>query len=217
MFGRRFSISKTRIIAFAVGILIFGIMLLVSFISETIAVSKGIDDFNELKCDEFIKGRFVQGTVQELYFEFAEEWEEQSGSNEKQNKKKYYLIPLIAHENQEEIKYIAVRFSKEIDITKADNLLDEVIKCYNTGEEPISFPTFEITGKVCVLDEEIEGYLYDALIKYEWGETKEECKQYVCDYYIDCKEPASVVELFIGIMIIVLGVSIIFITLIKRR
>ncbi len=206
--------GKNRFWGLVIALLLGGIFLIGWFVTDSIAVAKGITDFNIMKTEEFKKGRFVQGTVQELHTGFAEEWEQKKGSTKKETTSIYYLMPLLYYDD--EIKYVAVRFSQKSDIQRADMLIDEFEKYIETGEAPISVPTFELKGKIGTLNKEVEGYLYDTLIEAGFGSTKAECEQYVCDYYIDCKEPASIVQLLIGIGLAILGAGGIFILVLKR-
>ncbi len=217
MFRNVSKISLIRSIIVTLMLIAAGIFFTGTFVSEKVAMSKGITDFNEMKTEDFIKGRFVQGTVEELHAGFAEEWEQSKGSSTKRTTSRYYLMPMYAYDENEDIKYIAVRFSKRSDIEKADKLVDEVNDYFETGKTPESFTEIELSGKISKLDKEIEGYMYDTLIDAGLGKTKDECSKYVCNYYINCKEGAAISGLIIGIVTFIAGVAAGIITLFKLR
>lgn len=212
MFDRITGRFKRGVISLVFAILILGLVMVGTFVSEKISMSKGVTDFNQMKFEDFKKGRFVQGEVMALTDGFAEEYEQRAGSPKKTTSI-YYLMPLYAYDNGQDseentdYKYVVVGFSKSTDITRAGKLINETNKYINSGEEPLSLPTFTLEGKISHLSSDVEDILYDTLIESGWGNNKEECSKYICPYYIKCKEGADLTNFLIGIVLTLLGAS----------
>lgn len=200
----KYEVNVVKSIIASVVFFIIGIILIVSSIADTISLSKGITDFNEMKCEEFQNGRFVQGTLQFLDNGFAEEYMQEYGSSEKDVTSSYYLMQLLAH--GDELKYITVCFSKDTDIETADKMVTEMEEYYESGTMPDNATTMEFTGKVSKLDKEIVQLLYDRLIESDFGLDKEECSKYVCDYCITPCEIDTKSPVVFGTILLLFGV-----------
>lgn len=210
--------GKIRIFVVSLMSIVIGIFLIAGFISDKIALSKGITDFNEMKVEDFKKGRIVEGVIDELDACFAEWVETKKGSTSEQVTSKYYLMPLPAYYGSEDYKYIVVCIADTSTIYTADKMVDEIDKYCTDGTEPIIWTTLEYKAKVSKLPKNVKELLYDSLKEAEWGTTDEECSQYVCPYYLKhFDEFDSTTSLFVGIGLLVVGVILFAVFILRVR
>ncbi len=180
--------QKFKLVSVFAAILIIGLVIFIPALSDNMALAKGMTDFNDMTEADFVKGRFVQGTIYELYDEFAYEEEYESTFGVKHNERvsaHYYIMPLYATYESETMQYVAVCIKNSGDAATAQKMLEETWDYWDTGAEPAVWTELPITGKVTELDGELLDYFYEWLMYGDNTATRADYEAYVCPYIIE--------------------------------
>lgn len=204
------STNVRAMVVFAL-LLVMGISIVFEANRDSLALAKGMTDFNTMTSADFIEGRFVQGTIYELDDEFAYLEEYNSTFGIKHNERvtaHYYVMPLPATYDSETPQYAAVCLKNAGMITTAEKMIQETWDYWDYGTEPDVWTELPITGKISKLDGELLDYFYEWLMYGDEGATREDYAGYVCPYIITYYEPSSSSSLLVmGIVLLVAGIA----------
>ncbi|MDE7295123.1 MAG: hypothetical protein K2N72_11920 [Oscillospiraceae bacterium] len=202
LFGRRGLLCAAFIL--------MGILVMQNYVRDKNAMAQGVTDFNEMRSDDFISGRYVEGTVYDLIDEFAYEQEYHRTLGIKHGERvaaHYYILPLRATAEDERPKFAALCIENAELADKAQQMLDEYWSYLETGEEPAAWTEIHITGKISPLGGEVEKYFYEWFSAMDENWTRADIDPMVCPYVITYNEGgASSLSLLLGIVMIAVGV-----------
>lgn len=202
LFGRRGLLCAAFIL--------MGILLIKDYIRDKNAMAQGVTDFNEMRAEDFISGRYVEGTVYDLVDEFAYKEESHRTFGIKHGERvsaHYYILPLRATAGDEHPKFAALCIGNAELADKAQEMLDEYWNYLETGEEPAAWAEIHITGKISPLGGDAEKYFYEWFSDMDENWTRADIDPMVCPYVITYDEGgASAVPLILGIVLIAAGV-----------
>lgn len=190
-------------------LIVAGVVILVESTRDSAAMAKGITDFNTMTEADFIEGRFVQGTIYDLWDEFAYEEEYQSTFGIKHNERvaaHYYLMPLQTSYDSEMPVFIAVCIGNTEAAATAQQMIDEYWDYIENDNEPDVWTELPITGKVEKLDGEIEQFFYEYFT--DAGMSREEADELICPYVIRY-HVLSAASSGIGISVVIMIIGIV--------
>lgn len=133
-------------------IAVLGIVLLVMAIKDKVELAKIPANIVTMTENDFYKGRFVEGTLYEMWDEFATLQESDTIFGISYNTKTtahYFAMPLESTLDSDYPKFIAVSVRSSTDYATAKKMLNETVNYYKTGTEPTT--TMYIKGKITKL------------------------------------------------------------------
>ena len=146
------------LIVFAV-LAIMGIALLIGSIKYKAELAKPRGDLETMTEDDFYNGRFVEGTIYELWDNFADMEEYDSTFGIKHNTRvtaQYYALPIPA---LDEYKFVALALSDSSQQSIAERMVKEIDAFFEDGTVPET--TIQIKGKVTKLSGDGLEYLQE--------------------------------------------------------
>lgn len=146
----------SRLISF-IFIAVIGVMLLFASISDKAELSKPRGDLETMTEDDFYQGRFVEGTIYELWDNFADMEEYDSTFGIKHNTRvtaQYYALPIPV---LDEYKFVALAISDSSKQSTAQKMVKETDAFYEDGTAPTT--ELHIRGKVTKLSGDGLDYL----------------------------------------------------------
>ncbi len=166
-------------------------------------------DFNTMQAEDFTKGIYVKGEINEVNGSFMNYTVTRRG--EESIEGYMYLVPIYTADGQ--VKYLGV-------YTAAKDS-DEMEVIYNlTGTENWgTAPPVIASGKIKAYNDEELEFLYSYLMEYAGYTSKEECNKDVILYYVDYESNSGSLLWMIlggglsGIGLIVLVVMILFVVI----
>ncbi len=120
------------LIVFAV-LAIMGIALLIGSIKDKAELAKPRGDLETMTEDDFYNGRFVEGTIYELWDNFADMEEYDSTFGIKHNTRvtaQYYALPIPA---LDEYKFVALALSDSSQQSIAERMVKEIDAFFEDG------------------------------------------------------------------------------------
>ncbi|MCM1523473.1 MAG: hypothetical protein NC120_03350 [Ruminococcus sp.] len=175
-----------------------GIMMLFIAGKDSAAYSKGVTDFNEMAGDDFIVGRYVEGTVFNLQDEFAYEEKYRETLGVKHNERvsaHYYVMPLLATMDSDTPQYAAVCLRNAQMIETAEIMVNETWAFYTGTQMPEEWTSMELTGKVSKLDGDLEDLMYEWMMYGDDEAIKEDYEPMICPYLITYNDPSAISSL----------------------
>ncbi len=214
------------VIFVGIAILIAGCMLLFDDLKATTDYNKGVIDLNTMTREDFEEGRFVEGTINCLYDEYAYMEEYNSTLGIKHNERvtdHYYIMPLdssLENENSD-VVYVSVRLSKTSMVQTAETMINEFWSALETGTVPDNWTTMEFSGRIEKLDnEELLDFYYEWLMYGEESTDRAAYSNNVCMYTLSYYSPtahSTLLPTAIVIMGIGAVVAVVGILLVKRE
>lgn len=146
-----------RLLVMFVVIAFLGIALLVGTLKDKAELSKPRGDLETMTEDDFYQGRFVEGTIYELWDNFADMEEYDSTFGIKHNTRvtaQYYALPIPV---LDEYKFVALAISDSSKQTIAKKMVKETDAFYEDGTMPTT--ELHVRGKVTKLSGDGLDYL----------------------------------------------------------
>ncbi len=146
-----------RLLVMFVVIAFLGIALLVGTLKDKAELAKPRGDLETMTEDDFYQGRFVEGTVYELWDNFADMEEYDSTFGIKHNTRvtaQYYALPIPV---LDEYKFVALAISDSSKQTIAQKMVKETDAFYEDGAMPTT--ELHVRGKVTKLSGDGLDYL----------------------------------------------------------
>lgn len=147
-----------RLLVVFVVVAFLGIALLIGSIKDKAELAKPRGDLETMTEDDFYQGRFVEGTIYELWDNYAEMEEYDTTFGIKHNSRitaQYYAMPVISsYEGNGTAKFVALAISDSGEQKIADKMSQETDNYYEYDIEPDEWTTLEIKGKVTRLSGE---------------------------------------------------------------
>lgn len=180
---------------------VLGVVMLVGTVKDKAELSKPRGDLETMTEDDFYNGRFVKGTISELWDNFADMEESDTTLGIKHNTRvtaKYYALPIPS---LDEYKFIALAISDSSQQLTADRMVRETDAYFENGTIPTT--TLNIEGKVTKLSGDGLKYLREYAV--DMGFTEDE----VVGYTINAGNNGggSGAMLIIAIVLTVLGLG----------
>ncbi len=196
-------------ILLAVGVLLVGgIILLVGGIKDKVSLNKRMD-FSEIDADDLRDGMFVEGTIIEMWDDFAYETNDSSTYQ-------YYAMPLETSYVLDHPVFVAVKLTNSTDKATASKMSKETDNYYIRDIEPDEWTVMPMTGKVHMLKGEIRDYFEEYIEEMGYSPSVS-MEPYVISRYNPGNEN---IRLIVGIVMALLGFLIlgffVFFVVIKR-
>lgn len=132
-------------------LLIGGITILVGGIKDKVNLNKPRMNFSELTAEDLRDGMFVEGTVYEMWDNFAYETNDSTT-------REYYAMPLETSFELDEPVFVAVKVVTSQDKATASKMSKETDDYYIRDIEPAVWTEMQLTGKVKKLKGDILDY-----------------------------------------------------------
>lgn len=192
-----------------------GIFLLVGGIRDKIELSKPITDVSTVTPDDLYAGQFVEGTIYELWNEYAYLQETDKNNSNGKVTAHYFCFPMQSTFTDELPKFLTLRVSDTMDYQTALVMERESDSFYSYGTEPSNWTEIEIKGKVSKLDKELlqfhKEYIAECL-----NITEAEAEQYICPYMITSSYGDTTPGLIMGIVFTVIGLGFMVFFIIRK-
>lgn len=186
--------ARTKLLVIFAALFVFGIYMVIDSGKDSREMANGMMNFNKMKISDFRDGAFVQGEVWLLEDEFAYEEETRSSYGIKVSERvsaHYYVMPLSGSytEGSDSIQLAAVKIGNTEAAAIADNMVQESYDYYYYGTEPEQWTSFDMTGKIAPMDDEIMGYFKEWVdYNYPDGGITYDC---ICPYVIEWRVPEA--------------------------
>lgn len=199
-----------RLLIVFVVVAFLGIALMIGSIKDKTELAKPLGDLETMTEADFYQGRFVEGTVYELWDNYAEMEEYDTTFGIKHNSRitaQYYALPIPG---TDEYKFIALALSDSSQQSSANKLVDEVDAFFEDGTMPET--EIHIKGKVTKLSGDGLQYLQE-YAEYMGFEASD-----VAPFVINDGNDGSGsgFELVIAIVLTVIGVGGTIFTIVRR-
>ncbi len=148
-----------RFLIIFVVVAVMGVVLLVGSIKDKAELAKPRGDLETMTEEDFYQGRFVEGTIYELWDNYADMEEYDSTFGIKHNTRvtaQYYALPIPV---LDEYKFVALAISDSSKQSIAQKMVKETDAYYEDGTVPTT--TMRVSGKVTKLSGEGLEYLQD--------------------------------------------------------
>ncbi len=203
--------NKIRIAIVLIVLLVFGIALTVSGISNIIKLNGEIPDFNYDSMQNIKKGDFVQGYVGYILDCYANETTTNTTmgiETSSRTSEEYFIMPLINEADAEKDLYITITASKSADRDLLYQICDETYESYNNDD--IDWTEFGIVAKVKNIDPELTQYMTEWFQETAWFDEDEnnktsvsEIRQHILPYeLVIYNTSGAYIGLIAGIIII---------------
>lgn len=160
-----------RVLIMFVVVAIMGIVLLIGSIRDKAELAKPRGDLETMTEDDFYNGRFVKGTIYELWDNYADMEEYDTTFGIKHNTRvtaQYYALPIPGID---EYKFVALAVSNSSKQITAQKMVNEIDKYYEDGTIPMT--TMNVEGKITKLSGDGLKYLqeYAEYMGYDAGDV----------------------------------------------
>lgn len=148
-----------RLLIVFIVLAVMGIVLLIASIRDKVELAKPRGDLETMTEDDFYNGRFVEGTIYELWDNFAEMEEYESTFGIKHNSRitaQYYALPIPV---LDEYKFVALALSDSSQQSTANKMVKEIYAFFEDGTIPTT--AIQIKGKVTKLSGDGLQYLQE--------------------------------------------------------
>lgn len=183
-----------RLLITAIVFAAVGIVVAAGGISDKIKVSGEKTDFSDLTADNLKSGTMVEGTIYEVWDEFA--YEDDDGYTG------YFAFPLDSSYEGEELYFAALKFSDTSDVKIAQKMSQETDNWYFNDVVPETWTSITFSGKVSKLKGDGLDFFHEYLenIGCDLADYK---NAYVIERY---KEGSETPRIVMGVIFAVLGV-----------
>lgn len=185
-------------------IAVLGILLLVMSIKDKIELAKPPANIAEMTEDDFYNGRFVEGNIYEIWYEFATMQESDTIFGISYNTKTtghYFVMPLETSFETGSLKFVALSVRDSSDVATANKMVRETLNYYNNDVELET--TMHVKGKITKLKGKGKDY-FDEYIDFQGFIPSDASVYYIINVGNDGK--GTTTALLIGIGITVVGV-----------
>lgn len=148
-----------RVLIMFVVVAVLGIVLLIGTIKDKAELAKPRGDLETMTEADFYNGRFVKGTIYELWHNYADMEEYDTTFGIKHNTRvtaQYYALPIPV---LEDYKFVALAISNSSQQTIAKKLVNETDAFYEDGTIPSA--SLNVEGKVTKLSGDGLKYLQE--------------------------------------------------------
>lgn len=154
---------KIRLIIIFAMSAVIGVILSVMSIKDIAELKKPKGELESMGPDDFYSGRFVEGTIYELWDNFGSMTQSDTFLGISYNTKttaEYYMLPIESTFYEDELIFVALSVSDSSDIRTANKMVEETDDWYYYGEEPaLGWTEMHISGKVSKLKgEALDGF-----------------------------------------------------------
>ncbi len=193
-----------RILLLAGALLIGGIIFLAGGIKDKIDFNKPKVNLSELTGENLKSGMFVEGTILELWDDFAYEKNDSST-------REYYAMPLEISYELDYPVFVAVEFGNSQDKTTASRMSKETDDYYIRGKEPAVWTEMQFTGKVSKLKGKMLGFFEDYVEEMGYSPSTS-MQPYVIEKYAEGNENIRIVigAVMTGLGALILGLFVFF-------
>lgn len=193
-----------RIILAVVVLLVGGIIFLVSGIKDKINLNKPKVNLSELTAEDLRNGMFVEGTIFELWDDFAYETNDSSTYL-------YYAMPLETSFELDEPVFVVVKVTNQQDKAIASKMSKETDDYYIRDIMPEQWTEMQLTGKVHKLKGEILDY-FEGYIEEMGYSPDVSMEPYVINRYSPGHEDIGIVVggVMTGVGLLILGLFVFF-------
>lgn len=199
-----------RLVITLAALLIGGIVFLVGGIKDKVNLSQPRVDISELTPEQLKDGMIVEGTIYELWDEFA--YETDDG-----DKYSYYAMPLETTFEESELVFVALCVGNSTDKGIASKMSKETDDYYIKNITPEVWTELHITGKVSKLKGKVLEYFEEYIEEMEYSPNYN-MKAYTIKSF---SEGSENVKLIAGIIMIAIGLIavalIVFFRIVKGR
>jgi len=167
--------NKIRLVILLAVLLILGIALTISGISNIIKLNGTIPDFNFDSLQNIKSGDFVQGYVGNILDCYASETTTNTTmgiETSSHTSEEYFIMPLINDADAEKELYITITASKQNDRDLLYKICDETYESY-MGNTVENWTEFGIVAKVKKIDPELDGFLTEWFQEVQWFDEDE--------------------------------------------
>lgn len=199
-----------RLIISGIAFIAVGIVFIAGGIADKIKVSGEKADFSELTASNLKSGMMVEGTIYEIWDEFA--YEEDDGDYVG-----YFAFPLESSFDEEEPYFAALKLSGLGDVRTAQIMSEETNNYYFDDIVPDTWTEFSFTGKVSKLKGDgLE--LFQEYVEAMGCDSADYKNAYIIQRYTQGSETMRIVmgALFIVIGLFMTGL-VVLIRLVKGR
>lgn len=189
----------------AVGVLLVGgIIFLVGGIKDKVNLNKPKIDLSELTAEDLKDGMFVEGTIYELWHNFAYEKNDSSTYE-------YYAMPLETSFELDEPVFVAVKLTNSEDKSTASRMFKETDDYYSREIEPAEWTEMQLTGKVHTLKGDILDYFEEYIEKMGYSPAVN-MEPYYINRYSPGHENIGIVVggVMTGLGLLILGLFVFF-------
>lgn len=201
--------NKIRLAIVVIALLIMGISLTFSGLTNLIKMSGNVKDFNFDSMQDIESGDFVQGYVGYIdgCYAYTTTTNTKYGiETSSYTSEEYFLMPLINDKDLADDMYITIIAKNKDDRDLLYEISDATWEVYEGNYDAV-FPEMGIMAKVSELDAEYEGYLIETLLEAEYYSSSSEVRSHVIPYTLTIYNPNSAyISLGIGLVIIMLFV-----------
>ncbi len=184
--------NKIRIAIVLIFLLIMGIMLTASGITDIIKLNGNVPDFNYDSIYGIKKGDFTGGYVANIYDCYANETTTNTTmgiETSSRTSEEYFIMPLVNEEGLSKELYITISAAKIDDRKMLYDICDATWE-YLDGNTDVAFPDMAVLTKVKNLDPELKGYLIEWFQKTEiYGTNASEIEKHILPYELKIYNP----------------------------
>lgn len=198
-----------------IAIAVMGIIMLIAVIKDKVELSKPPANLATMTEADFYAGRYVEGTIYELWNNYAELQQSDTTFGIKHNTKtvgQYFAMPLETSFETGIPKFVSLSVSEQSDILTAGKMEKESLDYYNDKIDELT-TTMHIKGRVTKMSKEARE-IFDKYMSDE-GFTPSTVSVY---YVINVNHNTSksvTAELIIAIVISLVGVAGALITILR--
>ncbi len=195
----------------AVGVLLVGgIIFLAGGIKDKVNYNKSKADLSELTAEDLKNGMFVEGTILEMWDNFAYEKNDSSTYE-------YYAMPLETSFERDYPIFVAIKLGNPQDKAIASRMSKETDDYYIRGKEPAVWTEMPFTGKVHKLKGEMLGFFEEYMEEMGLSPSTH-MRPYVISKYAEGNENIRIVigAVMTGIGLVIGGLFVLF-GLVKGR
>lgn len=199
-----------RRMIFFIALSVVGIITLVNGIKGKIEHDKPRADIETLKVSDLYEGRIVEGTIYELWDEFAytSEYDETLGikTSKERTTDRYFAMPLESSFGSESLMFIAVSSRKSEELRVFEKMEKETNDYYN-GKEYDEYTSVHFVGKVKKLSNEYLQYFRE-YIAYQYDISEAEAEKYYTPYVLVSygQGGSNIIMIIVGSVFSVVGV-----------
>lgn len=176
--------NKIRIAIVLIMLLVLGIALTASGISNLIKLNGEVPDFNTYSMQNIKKGDFVQGYVQNILDCYASETTTNTTMGIETSSRtsgEYFIMPLLSEEDVESDLYITITASKADDRNMLYEICDRTWEYMEGGSED-NWPEMGIVAKVKKIDPELLQYMTEWFQGSELYGSDAEIQKHIVPY-----------------------------------
>lgn len=193
---------------------VLGVIFLGSGIKDKVELSKPKGDIETMAVNDFYKGRFVDGTIYEIWDEVAY-MTETNDSGSTRTTRHYFAMPMeSSYENEtiDDLRFLVLCVRDAKDVSIAQRMVKEMGK-YLTSDDAYLETTFNVNGQLGTMSSELKGYFDEYLTDLEFDPAVNGTNYVI---YAGQTGGGSTAMLIIGIVLTVVGFGGIALTIVRK-